>query len=83
MFQDPRAQLLARLDLAIPDESKAINEYQALATQFQAWVNTLPPEKRYLYQTMVNDIRFIQADETRHRDTLQRLRSQVAAFVGR
>ena len=81
MFQNPRAQLLAKLDLTIPDENKAISEYQALATQFQAWVNTLPQQQRYLYQAMVNDIRFIQADEIRHHSSLQRIRGQVAAFV--
>lgn len=83
MFQDPRAQLLAKLDLAIPDENKAINEYLALVAQFQAWVNTLPAHSRYIYTAMVNDIRSIQADETRHRDYLQRIRGQVAAFSGR
>ena len=81
MFQDPRAQLLAKLDMAIRDETEAINQYQALATQFQAWVNTLPQQQRYLYQAMVNDIRFIQGDEIRHHSSLQRIRGQVAAFV--
>ena len=81
MFQDPRAQLLAKLDLTISDENKAISEYQALATQSQAWVNTLPQQQRYLYQAMVNDIRSIQGDEVRHHSSLQRIRGQVAAFV--
>lgn len=80
MYPQPdfrKQQLQQALDRAIQDESQAINEYNRLATDLQAWVNTLPPQQRLLYQGMVNDIRFIQSDETRHRTVLQGVRGRL------
>ena len=65
------------LDAAIRDEDEAIRYYQILANSIQTWLNTLPSEQRYLLQGMVNDIRFIQADEIRHRTTLQGIKGRL------
>jgi len=61
------------MERALRDESEAVSEYGALANGFQEWVNTLPPEHRVRYQRLVNQVRFIQGDEARHRSTLEDL----------
>ena len=75
--QAQKEHLQHMLDTAIRDESDAIRDYQVLADTFQAWVNTLPPAQRGLYQNDVNQVRFIQSDEIRHRTVLQGIRARL------
>ena len=72
-----KLQLQQTGDAAIRDETEAIQMYQKLADSFQAWVNTLPPAQRGLYQNDVNQIRYIQGDETRHRTLFQGMRVRL------
>ncbi len=72
-----KAEILQGLEKAVEDESQAIKEYQHLADEIQTWVNSLPLHGRFYYQEMVNQLRFIQGDESRHRTTLQDLLSRL------
>jgi len=65
------------LAIAIEDEGQAVIEYQHLADEMQFWVNSLPIHGRFYYQEMVNQLRFIQGDESRHRTTLDDLLSRL------
>ena len=72
-----KAEILQGLEKAVEDEGRAIKEYQHLADEMQAWVNALPFPERSNYQEMVNQLRFIQGDESRHRTTLEDLLSRL------
>lgn len=72
-----KAEILQALEKAIEDEGQAIKEYQRLADEMQAWVNSLPPEARANCQWMANTVRFIAGDEARHRTTLQEVRGRL------
>ena len=73
-----REEVLKALEEAIADEGEAISAYRELADGFQAWVNTLPVPQRAEYQLMVNNLRFILGDETRHRGDLQAVIRRLA-----
>lgn len=77
MQQDAKLHIQHMLDAAIRDEGDAWRDYNTLATTFQAWVNTLPLAQRSLYQNDVNQIHFIQGDESRHRTVLQGIRARL------
>ena len=72
-----KEEIKRALEKAIEDEGQAVKEYQHLADEMQAWVNTLPFPQRSNYQWMANTVRFIQGDEARHRTTLQNLLSRL------
>jgi hypothetical protein len=76
-MQQSKLQLQQTVDAAIRDEAEAIQMYQKLADSFQAWVNTLPPAQQGLYQNDVNQVRFIQGDEIRHRTLFQGMRARL------
>ncbi len=72
-----KEEIKRALAIAIEDEGQAVIEYQHLADEMQFWVNSLPIQGKFYYQEMVNQIRFIQGDETRHRTTLEDLLSRL------
>ncbi len=72
-----KEEIKRALAIAIEDEGQAVIEYQHLADEMQFWVNSLPIHGRFYYQEMVNQLRFIQGDESRHRTTLEDLLSRL------
>ncbi len=72
-----KEEIKRALAIAIEDEGQAVKEYQHLADEMQTWVSTLPLHGRFYYQEMVNQLRFIQGDESRHRTTLEDLLSRL------
>ena len=68
-----KEEIKRALEKAIEDEGQAVKEYQHLADEMQAWVNSLPLHGKFYYQEMVNQLRFIAGDEARHKTTLQDL----------
>ena len=72
-----KEEIRRALEKAIEDEGQGVKEYQHLADETQMWVSSLPLHGRLFYQEMVNQLRFIQGDEARHRTTLEDLLSRL------
>ena len=71
-------KLQQMLDAAIRDENEAVTMYQGLADALQQHVNTLPPgQAKRILQNDVNQVRFVQSDEIRHRSIFQAIRTRV------
>ncbi len=70
------------INLAIVDEDGAAKDYTRLAGSLQAEVDKLPisSQQRRVLQEAVKDIRFIVADEARHKTILQSLKAALSGL---